>query len=103
MMDAGLLSEVRSLVESGRLPRDSTAAQAIGYKEIIDYLDGNASLEAAVELIKLSSRRYAKRQMTWFGREKSIFWLNADENFEVIVNNALNLLTNEDFCDIIIK
>ncbi len=93
MLDEGLVSEVEGLVSSGRLPRDSTAAQAIGYKEIIEYLDGETTLEAAVELIKQSSRRYSKRQMTWFCRDKATEWLDMDKNFEVIVNNALNLLT----------
>lgn len=66
MMEEGLLDEVRSLYEGGMLLKGTTAAQAIGYKEIISYLDGECSLEEAVELLKLSSRRYAKRQLTWF-------------------------------------
>ena len=66
MMEGGLLDEVRSLYEDGMLLKGTTAAQAIGYKEIISYLDGECSLEEAVELLKLSSRRYAKRQLTWF-------------------------------------
>ncbi|MBR5241962.1 MAG: tRNA (adenosine(37)-N6)-dimethylallyltransferase MiaA [Clostridia bacterium] len=70
MMKEGLLSEVKDLYESGKLKKGTTAAQAIGYKEIISYLDGEASLEDAVELIKLSSRRYAKRQLTWFRHEE---------------------------------
>ncbi|MCI8387479.1 MAG: tRNA (adenosine(37)-N6)-dimethylallyltransferase MiaA [Clostridiales bacterium] len=93
MLEAGLVDEVRGLVDSGRLPRVSTAAQAIGYKEIISFLDGETTLDAAVDEIKRSSRRYAKRQLTWFRREKSVNWLNMDNNFEVIVNNALKLLT----------
>ena len=93
MMRDGLLQEVDYLVKSGKLPRDSTAAQAIGYKEIIDFLDGKCSLSDSVELIKLSSRRYSKRQMTWFRRDSDVKWLDMTENFEVIVNNALNLLT----------
>ena len=92
-MRDGLLQEVDDLVKSGKLPRDSTAAQAIGYKEIIDFLDGKCSLSDSVELIKLSSRRYSKRQMTWFRRDSDVKWLDMTENFEVIVNNALNLLT----------
>lgn len=66
MMSQGLLCEVKSLYESGRLPKNCTAAQAIGYKELIAHLEGNISLNEATELIKLSSRRYAKRQLTWF-------------------------------------
>ena len=66
MMREGLLDEVRALYDSGRLRDDSTAAQAIGYKEIIKYLRGEISLSDAVEEIKLGTRRYAKRQLTWF-------------------------------------
>ena len=66
MMRDGLLDEVRELYRSGRLPKDSTAAQAIGYKEIIRHLDSEISLVEAIDLIKLGSRRYAKRQLTWF-------------------------------------
>ena len=66
MMREGLVDEVRGLYEAGLLLDDTTAAQAIGYKEIVAHLRGEATLEEAVELIKLSSRRYAKRQLTWF-------------------------------------
>ena len=66
MMREGLLEEVRALYDTGRLQNDSTAAQAIGYKEIIKYLNGEISLDEAAEEIKLGTRRYAKRQLTWF-------------------------------------
>ena len=66
MMREGLLDEVTSLYERGLLLADTTAAQAIGYKEIISYLNGEITLDEAVEMIKLSTRRYAKRQLTWF-------------------------------------
>lgn len=66
MMEEGLLDEVKALLDSGRLKEDSTAAQAIGYKELISYLTGECTLEEAVEYLKLSTRRYAKRQLTWF-------------------------------------
>ncbi len=93
MMDMGLEAEVRDLVDSGRLPRGSTAAQAIGYKEIIEYFDGIRTLDEAVEQIKMSSRRYAKRQITWFRRDKTVNWINSGDNFEDIVNIAEKLLT----------
>ena len=92
-MDMGLLAEVRGLLDSEKLPRDSTAAQAIGYKELIAYFDGKCSLEDAVMQIKQSSRRYAKRQLTWFRRNSDIKWISSESNFEVIVNNASKLLT----------
>lgn len=66
MIDTGLVEEVRSLYDAGMLPDSSTASQAIGYKEIVSYLRGERTLGEAIELLKLSSRRYAKRQLTWF-------------------------------------
>ena len=78
MMDAGLLDEVRSLMEQGAGPA-LTARQAIGYKELIDVFEGRATLDDAVELIKRRSRRYAKRQLTWFRRDRRIAWLDLDD------------------------
>jgi tRNA dimethylallyltransferase len=72
MMREGLLDEVSSLYGSDALSKGSTAAQAIGYKEIIRYLDGEISLAEAVELIKLGTRRYAKRQLTWFRHNEAM-------------------------------
>ena len=66
MLRDGLVEEVRSLYERGLLPDSTTASQAIGYKELKSYLDGKCSLEAAADEIRLASRRYAKRQLTWF-------------------------------------
>ena len=68
MMENGLLAEVENLYKKGLLLPDTTAAQAIGYKELKAYLDGKCELKEAVDLIKQSSRRYAKRQLTWFRR-----------------------------------
>jgi len=93
MMEAGLPDEVRTLLESGRLTRNSSAAQAIGYKEFIDYFDGHITLAEAADQIKLASRRYAKRQLTWFRRNPAVNWIKPDGNFEVIVNIASKLLT----------
>ena len=93
MMEMGLENEVRTLLDSGRLPRNSTAAQAIGYKEFIAYFENQITLNDAVDMIKQSSRRYAKRQITWFKRDKSVNWINSADNFEDIVNIAEKLLT----------
>lgn len=79
MMEEGLLSEVKALYEGGMLKPETTAAQAIGYKEIVQYLEGKCTLEEAVEEIKLSSRRYAKRQLTWFRHEKDAVTLFVDK------------------------
>lgn len=77
MMEAGLLDEVRSLAEDG-LGATFTARQAIGYKELIDYLEGRVTLAEAVDAVKLRSRRYAKRQLTWFRRDKRTVWIDRD-------------------------
>lgn len=77
MMSEGLLDEVRSLYEAG-LISSGTASAAIGYKELIDYLEGRCSLEEAVDNLKLASRRYAKRQLTWFRHEKDARVIYAD-------------------------
>ena len=66
MISEGLIDEVSSLYSEGFLEKGTTAAQAIGYKEFISYLDGECTLDEAVEQLKLSTRRYAKRQLTWF-------------------------------------
>ena len=74
MMERGLLEEVRGLLDSGVSP-GCTAMQAIGYKEFAAALRGEAPLEQAVEEVKLRSRQYAKRQLTWFRREPAVRWI----------------------------
>lgn len=74
MMQNGLLQEVELLLEKN-IRRNSTAMQAIGYKELLEYKDGKCNLDEAVEKIKQESRRYAKRQMTWFRRNPNIKWV----------------------------
>jgi tRNA dimethylallyltransferase len=74
MMARGLAEEVRGLLERG-VPTACTAMQAIGYKELISALRGERSLDEAVEEIKLRSRQYAKRQLTWFRRDQKIHWI----------------------------
>ena len=71
MMEQGLLKEVEGLVEYKNLP----ALKTVGYREIFDYMDGRHSLETAVELIKRNSRHYAKKQLTYWGRDKEIKWM----------------------------
>ena len=73
MVEQGLFDEVRALLRAG-VPRTSTALQAIGYKECLAYLDGSASREDAIAEIKLRSRQYAKRQLTWLRRDPDIHW-----------------------------
>ncbi len=79
MMEQGLLEETRKLRESG-LPPEAVSMQGLGYKELYAYLDGRiASLEEAVTLIKRNTRHFAKRQLTWFKREKDVIWVNRDD------------------------
>ena len=79
MIKNGLVKEVQTLL----LYRNANALQTVGYKEIIDYLDNKISLDEAIETIKQNTRNYAKRQMTWFRRDKEIHWFEPEE-FESI-------------------
>lgn len=74
MVEAGLTEEVRALLEQG-LPREATAWQAIGYKEFLRVADGTATEEEAIAEVKLRSRQYAKRQLTWLRRNEAIHWI----------------------------
>ncbi|MGE8380319.1 MAG: tRNA (adenosine(37)-N6)-dimethylallyltransferase MiaA, partial [Sphingobacterium sp.] len=80
MMEMGLLEEVKSLFPF----RNKPALLTVGYAELFDYLDGNISLEEAVERIKQNSRRYAKRQITWFKKYGNTSWFQPDETGTVI-------------------
>jgi len=82
MMEDGLLAEIKKLKSMG-IGRETTAMQAIGYKELLEYLGGNLSLDEAVEKIKQESRRYAKRQMTWFRRNDKINWVDIENPDEM--------------------
>lgn len=75
MIQQGLLDEVRGLLESG-VPADCQAMKAIGYKEIIPYLRGEATWEETDYLLKLNTRHYAKRQLTWMRREADVLWVD---------------------------
>lgn len=78
MMDEGLLDEVRFLKERG-VKKTSTSMQGLGYKELFAYLDGEYPMEEAVRIIKRDTRHFAKRQITWFKREKEVIWTNRTE------------------------
>ena len=77
MFARGLEQEVRGLVDAG-LGNSLTALQAIGYKEVLAYLRGEVTREEAIELVKRNTRRYAKRQLSWFGRDSRVRWLDMD-------------------------
>ena len=74
MLEMGLISEIKSLLSSG-IPAKCTAMQAIGYKEFVNALNGEETVEKAAEEVKKSSRHYAKRQLTWFRRNPRLHWL----------------------------
>ncbi len=78
MFQNGLVEEVKDILEMG-YNKDLIALKAIGYKEIIMYLENEITLEEASEMIKKGSRNYAKRQLTWFRRDNRIKWINVDE------------------------
>ena len=85
MMEAGLLEEVKNLV----LYKNLNALQTVGYKELFDYFAGRSSLEEAVESIKINTRHYAKRQITWFKKDKEVKWCPPD--FDLVIQQIKNL------------
>lgn len=87
MFEQGLVEEVKTLLQ--KYDKYSTAMQAIGYKEVKEYLNEEITYEEMVEKIKQGSRNYAKRQLTWFRKNKEIVWLNALDNIENNINIIL--------------
>lgn len=87
MVENGLIDEVKALLE--KYKEFPTAMQAIGYKEIRDYFNNNITKEEAIEKIKQESRRYAKRQITWFKKNENIKWLDGlqdkQNNIDIIL------------------
>ena len=90
MVEAGLLEEVQTLLDRG-LPRDATALQAIGYKEFLGVLEGEITVDQAVAEVKLRSRQYAKRQVTWLRRNPAIHWIEWEKERDF--GRALQLST----------
>ncbi len=97
MVKDGLLDEIREVLSSG-IPEKATAMQAIGYKEFIDAMAGRATMEEAIAQVQQSSRRYAKRQLTWFKRNEKIHWLRRapGQAAEEIFSAAFQLARNFD-------
>ena len=93
MMEAGLENEVRSLLNRGLSP-ESTAMQAIGYKELVAAIEGKCTVSEAIEAIKRESRRYAKRQLSWLRRDKSVHWIfwENEPDFEKAVQLSTALM-----------
>ncbi|MFR7872623.1 tRNA (adenosine(37)-N6)-dimethylallyltransferase MiaA [Peptoniphilus sp. HMSC062D09] len=89
MIDLGLIDEVKNLLDEG-LDKNSQSLKAIGYKEVISYLDGEIDFDEMVGLIKKNSRHYAKRQLTWFRRDKRIKWF--DRESDAILSDIKNYI-----------
>ena len=97
MVKDGLLEEIRDVLGSG-IPQTCTAMQAIGYKEFVDAMAGRSTIDEAIAQVQLSSRRYAKRQLTWFRRNDKIHWLRREpgQSAEEIFSAARALAANFD-------
>ncbi len=94
MIDNGLVEEVKKIVESG-YDKNLNSLNTVGYKEVIQYLNGIISLDRAIELIKRNTRRYAKRQLTWFRKDNRIDWFNINsyDELEFIGENVFQKFT----------
>ena len=90
MVETGLIEEVKGLLDQG-YPRSCVAMQSFGYKELIEYLDGKRTLDEAIALLKQNTRRFAKRQLTWFCNDSRIEWLDTSQfsSIDGIVDNLL--------------
>lgn len=91
MMDAGLLEEAKAVYPLRHL----NSLQTVGYRELFGYLDGEYDLQRAVELIRQNTRHYAKRQMTWFRRDKDIHWIDANNDYEKNIDIIDTLLRGD--------
>jgi len=90
MIEEGLIEEVKKILEAG-YENNLNSLNTLGYKEMIDFIEGKISLEKAIYLIKRNTRRFAKKQMTWFKKDKRILWLDANKN------------STEELADLILK
>ena len=95
MLEMGLIGEIQSLLDSG-IPEKCTAMQAIGYKEFVDALDGRCTIEEAADQVRQSSRRYAKRQLTWFRRNQRMHWIIRKDSGGEILETARRIVSD---CD----
>lgn len=86
MLAKGLLDEAKSLLQY----KDLNALQTVGYKELFSYFEGSSTLEFAISEIKKNTRRFAKRQLTWFRKNETTIWVNFDENFDNIIEKIEN-------------
>ena len=101
MMKKGLVDEVKNLYDMG-YHKDMVSMQGLGYKELLSYLDGEYSLEEAVYIIKRETRHFAKRQLTWFRRERDVIWLDKSAyqyNDQRILTDMCRMLQEKGICD----
>ena len=101
MMKKGLVDEVKNLYDMG-YHKDMVSMQGLGYKELLSYLDGECSLEEAVYIIKRETRHFAKRQLTWFRRERDVIWLDKSSyqyNDQRILTDMCRILQEKGICD----
>ena len=97
MLKAGLINEVSELYSRGLTPENSQSMRGIGYKEIVDYLRGNCTLEIAIDKIKQHTRNYAKRQITWFKRYNDAIWFDTLNDKDIV--NKIIKIYNKDTID----
>ena len=97
MLEQGLMEEIHSLFARG-IPSKCTAMQAIGYKEFTGVIEGNCTIQEAADLVRQSSRRYAKRQLTWFRRNPAMNWLirSPERSMDEILNDARRIIQEND-------
>lgn len=94
MMEQGLLDEVKKLKAMG-CTREMVSMQGLGYKEMLSYLNGEISLEEAVYILKRDTRHFAKRQLTWFKRERDVTWIEADGDEETLLGRMMPILVEK--------
>ena len=97
MIQAGLVEEVTRLKEMG-CKKEMVSMQGLGYKEIFDYLEGKTTLEEAIYIIKRETRHFAKRQLTWFRRERDVVWFDKSKyhyDDRLLLNDILQYLQNK--------
>ena len=92
MLQQGLIEEVKGILK--KYDKFPTAMQGLGYKEVVEFLKGDITEEEMIEKIKRETRRYAKRQMTWFRKNKQTIWLKGQANIEENINR---ILENSDY------
>ena len=91
MLENGLVDEVKKIKELG-YENAFTSYKAIGYKEIFAWLNGQCTFEEAIDKLKMESRRYAKRQITWFKRVENIHWLDMENDFNEVLNSVIQII-----------